>query len=69
MQYPSSGLIGRPQVGNNRGFMANESAEGATFDPLIGKKVMTRWPEDNNFYEAVITDYNPLEVCFSAGIN
>lgn len=59
--YPSSGLIGRPQVGNNRGFMANESAEGATFDPLIGKKVMTRWPEDNNFYEAVITDYNPLE--------
>lgn len=30
-------------------------------DPLIGKKVRTRWPDDNNFYEAVITDYNPVE--------
>ncbi|KAM7261571.1 hypothetical protein ACFE04_020648 [Oxalis oulophora] len=30
-------------------------------DPWIGKKVWTRWPEDNNFYEAVITDYNPVE--------
>ncbi|CDP10126.1 unnamed protein product [Coffea canephora] len=32
-----------------------------TSDPLIGRKVMTRWPEDSNFYEAVITDYNPIE--------
>ncbi|KAE8701665.1 Protein EMSY-LIKE 3 [Hibiscus syriacus] len=52
---------------NNRGFVAgfpaNEPAEGATFDPLIGRKVWTRWPEDNNFYEAAITDYNPSEVC------
>ncbi|GMP61364.1 hypothetical protein CsSME_00023859 [Camellia sinensis var. sinensis] len=27
----------------------------------VGRKVWTRWPEDNNFYEAVITDYNPVE--------
>lgn len=33
----------------------------APSDPLIGKKVWTRWPEDNHFYEAVITDYNPAE--------
>lgn len=60
MQYASSGPTGRGQVGN-RG--VNEPAEAATFDPLIGRKVRTRWPDDNNFYEAVITDYNPVEVC------
>ncbi|KAM0942916.1 putative ENT domain, protein EMSY-LIKE, plant, ENT domain-like superfamily [Dioscorea sansibarensis] len=50
MQYPSTGPNGRGQP-----------SEASTFDPLIGRKVMTRWPEDNNFYEAVITDYNPRE--------
>uniref|UniRef100_A0A1J3FYZ7 ENT domain-containing protein n=1 Tax=Noccaea caerulescens TaxID=107243 RepID=A0A1J3FYZ7_NOCCA len=35
---------------------ANESAEG-----LIGRKVWTKWPEDNNFYEAIITQYNADE--------
>ena len=59
MQYASSGPTGRGQVAN-RG--VNEPAEAATFDPLIGRKVRTRWPDDNNFYEAVITDYNPVEV-------
>ncbi|XP_019154303.1 PREDICTED: protein EMSY-LIKE 3-like isoform X2 [Ipomoea nil] len=29
--------------------------------PLVGRKVMTRWPEDTNFYEAVISDYNPVD--------
>lgn len=55
MQYPnrtSSGAI-----------VTNETAEAAINDPLIGRKVMTRWPEDDNFYEAVITNYNPIEVC------
>ncbi|GFQ01294.1 hypothetical protein PHJA_002273300 [Phtheirospermum japonicum] len=52
MQYPS-GPAGRG--------LATEPAEGASFDPLIGRKVRTRWPDDNNFYEAVITDYNPVE--------
>ncbi|XP_039037909.1 protein EMSY-LIKE 1-like [Hibiscus syriacus] len=42
-------------------YPANERGEGATFDPLIGRKVWTRWPEDNHFYEAVITDYNRSE--------
>ncbi|KAJ6746145.1 PROTEIN EMSY-LIKE 4 [Salix koriyanagi] len=27
----------------------------------LGKEVWTRWPEDNNFYKAVITRYNPVE--------
>ncbi|KAK8554155.1 hypothetical protein V6N13_073072 [Hibiscus sabdariffa] len=63
IHYPSVSAGSRQF--NNRGFVggfpANEPAEGATFDPLIGRKVWTRWPEDNNFYEAVITDYNPSE--------
>jgi hypothetical protein len=37
-------------------------SEGLPLNPLIGRKVMTRWPDDNSFYEAVITDYNPIEV-------
>ncbi|CAI9279464.1 unnamed protein product [Lactuca saligna] len=63
MQYPPSGPSGRGQLGNRvtSGPLANESAETAAFSPLIGRKVRTRWPDDNNFYEAVITDYNPVE--------
>jgi hypothetical protein len=67
MQYPS-GLTGRTQVANrgtSGAFSTNEPAEGATYDPLIGRKVWTRWPEDNHFYEAVITDYNRVEVRFT----
>lgn len=60
MQYPSTPLPGRPQVtsrSTSGAFTANDTAEASNFDPLIGKKVWTRWPEDNNFYEAVITDF------------
>ncbi|XP_073139564.1 protein EMSY-LIKE 3-like isoform X2 [Henckelia pumila] len=61
MQYPS-GPAGRSQFGNrSAGGFVNEPAEGASFDPLIGRKVRTRWPDDNSFYEAVITNYNPAE--------
>ncbi|KAF5952990.1 hypothetical protein HYC85_010934 [Camellia sinensis] len=63
MKYPSSGPTGRGQLGNqvSSSALASEPAEGASFDNLIGRKVRTRWPDDNNFYEAVITDYNPVE--------
>ncbi|GMH00085.1 hypothetical protein Nepgr_001924 [Nepenthes gracilis] len=60
--YPSSGLSGRAQVAihsTSGAFAANERAGTTNLDPLIGRKVWTRWPEDNNFYEAVITDYDP----------
>ncbi|XP_051124452.1 protein EMSY-LIKE 3-like [Andrographis paniculata] len=62
MQY-SSGPAGRGQFGNRfgTGGVTNEAAGGGSFDPLIGRKVRTRWPDDNNFYEAVITDYNAAE--------
>lgn len=57
MQYPPSGPFGRGQLDNR----VSESAK-APVDSLIGRKVRTRWPDDNNFYEAVITDYNKAEV-------
>ncbi|KAK9909983.1 hypothetical protein M0R45_033961 [Rubus argutus] len=52
--------LGRGQISNrvSSGAIRNEPVEGATLNPFIGKKVRTRWPEDNSFYEAVITDYN-----------
>ncbi|XP_042481406.1 protein EMSY-LIKE 3-like isoform X3 [Macadamia integrifolia] len=64
MQHTSTGPTGRGQVPNRASsgaLVANEPSEAAAFDPLIGRRVKTRWPEDNNFYEAVITDYNPVE--------
>uniref|UniRef100_A0A1D1XC88 Protein EMSY n=1 Tax=Anthurium amnicola TaxID=1678845 RepID=A0A1D1XC88_9ARAE len=54
-QYPSSVPTGRGQLTNR----VPAGAGATAFDPLIGRRVWTKWPEDNNFYEAVITDYNP----------
>jgi len=52
----SAGPSGRgPHM--NRGGSAPE-AQAQNVDPLVGRKVMSRWPEDNSFYEAVISDYN-----------
>jgi hypothetical protein len=31
---------------------------------LINRKIFTRWPDDNNFYEATITNYDPATVSF-----
>lgn len=67
-QYTSTGPTGRAQVanrGSSGAVVANEPAEGAR---LIGRKVMTRWPADKNFYEAVITNYNPADVCIAVAI-
>jgi len=30
-------------------------------DPWVGHRVMTRWPDDNTFYEAVVTDYDRVK--------
>ncbi|XP_019427206.1 PREDICTED: protein EMSY-LIKE 1-like isoform X1 [Lupinus angustifolius] len=64
MQYTSAGpTVGRHFINHNSSsaFASGAPAEAAAFDHLIGKKVLTRWPADNRFYEAVITDYNPTE--------
>ncbi|KAJ0434955.1 putative ENT domain, protein EMSY-LIKE, plant, ENT domain-like superfamily [Helianthus annuus] len=62
-QHPTSSSTGRAQLGNRAtsGALAIVPAETSSFSPLIGRKVRTRWPDDNNFYEATITDYNPVE--------
>ncbi|KAJ8748838.1 hypothetical protein K2173_011399 [Erythroxylum novogranatense] len=57
--YPLSGPSGRGQIANR--LCSGPGFEAAASDTLIGKRVRTRWPDDNNFYEAVITDYNPVE--------
>lgn len=58
MQY-RSGPPGRGQ------FISHGSstfgASDHTEDSLIGRKVRIRWPEDNTFYEAVITQYDSLQ--------
>ncbi|KAL4591410.1 hypothetical protein LXL04_004373 [Taraxacum kok-saghyz] len=66
-----SGLRGKkPQLYGSASFNSRDQGpkyngngvdEDKSSDPLIGRKVWTRWPEDSNFYEAVITDFNPLE--------
>ncbi|XP_060668751.1 protein EMSY-LIKE 1 isoform X3 [Ziziphus jujuba] len=65
MRYPSTEparnrqLINRSSLG---GHAVNEHPEAATFDPLIGRKVWTRWPADNSFYEALVTDYDAAAI-------
>ncbi|ESW21074.1 hypothetical protein PHAVU_005G039400 [Phaseolus vulgaris] len=62
-QYPSSGLGGRNQVPNraSSGIDMGELSKGALQDSLVGRKVRTRWPDDNNFYEAIVSDYNQAD--------
>ncbi|CAN1263412.1 Protein EMSY-LIKE 3 [Linum perenne] len=53
---------GRGQVANRASsgpFPPHEAAAPGSYDPLVGRRVWTRWPEDNSFYEALITDYKP----------
>ncbi|XP_047315727.1 protein EMSY-LIKE 3-like [Impatiens glandulifera] len=58
-QHPSSGPPVRGQQSNRvaAGAFPSEPAQAPSFDSLMGRKVRTRWPDDNNFYEAVITDF------------
>jgi hypothetical protein len=59
---PSAGPGGRGPI-INRNMSAGLPPEGPQLNPLIGRKVMTRWPDDNSFYEAEIADYDPSKVC------
>jgi len=61
----SAGPSGRgPHMNRNFPGGSAPEAQAQNLDPLVGRKVMSRWPEDNNFYEAVISDYNAETVCF-----
>ncbi|KAG7027775.1 Protein EMSY-LIKE 3 [Cucurbita argyrosperma subsp. argyrosperma] len=62
--HSSSVPAGSRQLNNHNSsgaLLANESAEAPPYDTLIGRKVWTRWPEDNSFYEALIKDYDPVK--------
>ncbi|XP_022158332.1 protein EMSY-LIKE 1 isoform X2 [Momordica charantia] len=62
--YSSSVPAGSRQLNNHSSsgaLLANESAEAPPYDTLIGRKVWTRWPEDNSFYEAIIKDYDHVK--------
>jgi hypothetical protein len=52
---------GRGNLGNRVQSATEPPEKPAKFSPYIGRNVRTRWPDDNNFYQAVITDYNPAE--------
>lgn len=72
MQHSSSVPAGSRQLNNHNSsgaLLANESAEAPPYDTLIGRKVWTRWPEDNSFYEALIKDYDPVKACLSLRIS
>lgn len=63
-QYPSIGST-RSRSFNNHVVVSGGAVSGnEPAEALIGKKVWTRWPEDNSFYEAVVTQYNAVEVTF-----
>nr|GEV33168.1 hypothetical protein [Tanacetum cinerariifolium] len=65
-RYPLMGRTQRgilPNHGSSVVPIANEANDAGTRDYLVGRKLRTRWPDDHKFYEAVIVDYNPLQVC------
>ncbi|KAI6685918.1 hypothetical protein NL676_031831 [Syzygium grande] len=56
MQQPSGSIKRGPPPGPR-----SKKQKSSMQYPSAGKRVWTRWPDDNNFYEAVITDYNAAE--------
>ncbi|KAL3382205.1 hypothetical protein AABB24_001990 [Solanum stoloniferum] len=47
--------------GSSSALRSAEFTERPHDNPLIGRRVMTRWPDDNNFYKAIITDYSAVD--------
>ncbi|CAN7117371.1 unnamed protein product [Brassica rapa subsp. narinosa] len=58
--HPSIGPAGNRSF-NSRVVSGGIAGDGSA-EALIGRKVWTKWPEDNHFYEAIITQYNAVEV-------
>ncbi|KAL9269950.1 EMSY-LIKE 3-like protein [Drosera capensis] len=63
VQYPMPCYSGRDQTPTQIDPQAIKVADKVACNPLIGRKVRTRWPEDDNFYEAFIANYNPNDGC------
>ncbi|XP_051122007.1 protein EMSY-LIKE 3-like [Andrographis paniculata] len=49
-----------PKARRGRRRLENKTTriEDIEIDPLVGKKIRTRWPVDGNFYEGIISDYD-----------
>uniref|UniRef100_A0A453L4S9 ENT domain-containing protein n=1 Tax=Aegilops tauschii subsp. strangulata TaxID=200361 RepID=A0A453L4S9_AEGTS len=62
---PSSSKWGPSSASRGKRAKSTTPLALPSMDPtsLISRKVFTRWPDDNNFYEATITRYNPATVC------
>lgn len=58
---PSSSKWGPSSASRGKRAKSTTPLALPSMDPtsLISRKVFTRWPDDNNFYEATITRYNP----------
>ncbi|XP_024025338.1 protein EMSY-LIKE 1 isoform X1 [Morus notabilis] len=63
MQSPTGPVMSRPFMNRSNSVVraTTEFADALNLDALVGRKLWTRWPEDNNFYEAIVTAYNPAE--------
>ncbi|KAJ7562649.1 hypothetical protein O6H91_03G078500 [Diphasiastrum complanatum] len=59
---PNVPVVGGPSTSrsSNLGKEINKAVDASDLlvDSWIGRRVKTRWPEDNTFYEAVISDYS-----------
>ncbi|KMT15330.1 hypothetical protein BVRB_3g060360 isoform A [Beta vulgaris subsp. vulgaris] len=59
---PSAGALGgrgrKPRQFPYSNHAAHETATPGTGEELVGRKVLTRWPDDNHFYEAIVSRYN-----------
>ncbi|WOK98118.1 protein EMSY-LIKE 3 isoform X2 [Canna indica] len=63
-QIPPAGSTGKGHVPNKKSYGTRplfKAVKQAPCDSLIGQKFKIRWPEDNKFYEALITDYNQVK--------
>ncbi|CAI9097417.1 OLC1v1033844C2 [Oldenlandia corymbosa var. corymbosa] len=49
------------QQSNHESPFADEYVDKTSDSSLLGRKVMRRWSEDNNFYEAIIIDYDAIK--------
>ncbi|XP_010518042.1 PREDICTED: protein EMSY-LIKE 4-like [Camelina sativa] len=64
VSYNPSDQPPRGQVMNRLPSVPTSSSEptnGTDPESFIGRRVKTKWPDDNTFYDAVITKYNPVE--------
>ncbi|XP_021845239.1 protein EMSY-LIKE 1 isoform X2 [Spinacia oleracea] len=59
---PPAGAVGprgrKPRQFPYSNHAAHETAIPGKGEELVGMKVLTRWPDDNHFYEAIVSRYN-----------